>query len=70
MLGGQSDHGWQLCFSLKLHAGGLDFRHFDGSNLKTYLLMRCRGLMIWLLLGPPGFTFSISFATVFSFIYC
>ena len=26
--------------------------------------------MLWLLSGPPGFTCWISFALVFSFIYC
>ena len=26
--------------------------------------------MLWLLSGPPGFTCWISFAPVFSFIYC
>ena len=31
---------WQLCFPLYLHAGGSDFRLYDGSNFKTYLLMR------------------------------
>ena len=35
MLGGQSNHGWQLCFPLLLHAGGSDFRLYDGSDLKT-----------------------------------
>ena len=40
MLGGQPNHGWQLCFPLELHAGGSDFRLYDGSDLKTYLLMR------------------------------
>ena len=34
MLGGQPNHGWQLCFPLKLHAGGSDFRLYDGSDLK------------------------------------
>ena len=29
-----------------------------------------RGLMLWLLSGPPEFTCWISFATVFSLIYC
>ena len=33
-------YDWQLCFPLNLHAGGLDFRLYDGSDLKTYLLMR------------------------------
>ena len=48
---------------------GLDFRLYDGSDLKTYLLMRWWGPMLWLLSGPPGFTCWISFALVFSFIY-
>ena len=43
MLGGQPNHGWQLCFLLKLHAGGWDFRLYDGSDLKTYLLKRWQG---------------------------
>ena len=43
MLGGQPYHGWQLCFPLKLHADGSDFRPYDGSDLKTYLLMRWWG---------------------------
>ena len=30
----------------------------------------CRGLVLWLLSGPPGFTCWISFAPVFSLIYC
>ena len=43
MLGGQPNHGWQLCFPLYLNGGGSDFRLYDGSNLKTYLF-----LMRWL----------------------
>ena len=46
MLGGQRNHGWQLCFPLWLHVGGSDF----GSDLKTYLLMRWWGpdaLAVW-----------------------
>ena len=43
MLGGQPNHGWQRCFPLSLHAGGSDFRLYDGSDLKTYLLMRWQG---------------------------
>ena len=35
MLGGQPNHGWQLCFPLQLHAGGSDFRPYDGSDLST-----------------------------------
>ena len=40
MLVGKPNHGYQFCLSLKLHASGSDFRHYDGSDLKTYLLMR------------------------------
>ena len=40
MLGGQPNHGWLFCFSLKLHAGRSDFRIYDGSALNDYLLMR------------------------------
>ena len=43
MLGSQLNHGWQLYFPLLLHAGGSDFRLYDGSDLKTYLLMRWLG---------------------------
>ena len=43
MLGSQPNHGWQLCFPFQLHASGSDFRHYDGSNLKTYLLMEWLG---------------------------
>ena len=42
---------------------GSDFRLYDGSDLKTYLLIGC-------LSGPPGFTCWISFAPGFSLIYC
>ena len=41
-----------------LHAGGSDFRHYDGSDLKIYLLMR------WLLSGPQGCTCWIYFVQV------
>ena len=30
----------RIGFPLELHAGGSDFRLYDGSDLKTYLLMR------------------------------
>ena len=40
ILGGRPNHVWQLYFPLLLHAGGLDFKLYDGSDLKTYLLMR------------------------------
>ena len=43
MLGGQPNHGWHLCFPLKLHTDGSDFRLYDGSDLNTYLLMRWYG---------------------------
>ena len=43
MLGNQPNHGWQLCFPLELHAGGSDFRLYDGFDLKTYPLMRWLG---------------------------
>ena len=33
-------YGWQLSFPLKLQAEGSDFRFYDGSDLKPYLLMR------------------------------
>ena len=53
MLGGQPNHGWQLCFPLKLHADGSDFRLYGGSDLKTYLIDG-RGLMLWLSVGLTG----------------
>ena len=37
-----------------MHAGGSDFRLYDGSDLKTYLVMRWWGLMLWLFVGPTG----------------
>ena len=43
MLGGQPNHGWQLCFPLSLYASGSDFRLYYSSNLKTYLLMGWKG---------------------------
>ena len=43
MLGGQPNHDCHLSFSLYLHACGSDFRLFDGSDVKTYLLMRQQG---------------------------
>ena len=53
---------WQLVFYswfsgvvvfCRLGSYGSDFRLYDGSDLKTYLLMNGRGLMLWLLPGPP-----------------
>ena len=43
MIGDQPYEAWQLCFPLYLHAGGSDFRLYDSSNSKTYLLMRWQG---------------------------
>ena len=37
MLGGQPNCGWQL--ALFNYTGGSDFRLYDGSDLKTYLLV-------------------------------
>ena len=37
---------------------------------KLGLLVISRGLMLWLFVGPTGFTCWISFAPVFSFTYC
>ena len=71
MLGSQPTHGWQLCFPLELHASGSDFRLYGGSDLKTYLLMRWWGpddLVVCR--AHQGFTCWISFAPVFSLIYC
>ena len=33
-------NNFAFLFNLQLHAGGSDFRLYDGSDLKTYLLMR------------------------------
>ena len=49
MLGSRPGLGMRLCFPLSLHASWLDFRLNEGSGLKTYLLMRWKGLMLWLL---------------------
>ena len=58
MPGCQPNHGWQLCFPLQLHAGGSDFRLYDGSDLRTYLFDEMVGAACFgCLSGPPGFTF-------------
>ena len=45
MLDGQSNHCWQLCFPLKSHAGGSDFRLYDGSDLSIDEMVKAhRGL--------------------------
>ena len=43
MLSGQPNNSWQLCFPLKMHARGSEFRLYDGSDLKTCLYMRWLG---------------------------
>ena len=53
-----------------LHAGGTDFRLYDGSDLKMYLLMRWYGPDAFAVVRPTGFTCWISFALIFSFMYC
>ena len=40
MLCGKPNLGWQLLVPILMYADGLDFRLFNGSDLKTYLLMR------------------------------
>ena len=49
MLGGQPNHGWQLCFPC-----GSDFRLYDVSDLKTYLLMRLVGHDALSVVRPKG----------------
>ena len=63
MLGGQPNHGWQLCFPLQLHAGGPDFGLYDGSDLcfraRPFIdaLLSCagKGLTSWLSFGMSYF---------------
>ena len=64
-----SEEGYKVVFSGG-HNGedGVDI--YFRSDLTIYLLMKCRGLILWLFVGPTGFTCWISFAPVFSFIYC
>ena len=45
------------------------FRLYDGSDLKTYLLLRWQGPDALAIVRLTGFTCWISFAPVFSFIY-
>ena len=54
MLGGQPYHDWQLCFPLSLHADRSDFRLYDGSDLKTYLLIRLYGSGALAVVTPTG----------------
>ena len=50
--------------------GGSNFRLYGGSDLKLIYWWDGRGPMLGCLSGPPGFTCWISFAPVFSLIYC
>ena len=76
MLGGQPNHGWQLCFPLELHAGGSDFRLYDSSDLKTYLLMKWYGPDALAVVRPTGvylldfFCSSILFYVLLSYYLC
>ena len=70
VLGGRPGRVWRLCFPLWLRAGGSDFRLYDGSDLKTYLLMEWWGPDALAVCQPAGFTCWISFAPVFSFVCC
>ena len=54
MLGGQPNHGWQLCFPFYLHAGGSGFRLYDGSNLKTFLFDKMLGPDALAVVRPTG----------------
>ena len=54
MRGGQPNHGWQLCFPLLLHDSCSDFRLYDGSHLKIYLLMRWYGPGALAVARPTG----------------
>ena len=45
---------WHLCFPLSLYTSWLDFRLYEGSNLKTYLLIRCLGPNALAVAGPAG----------------
>ena len=60
--------GGQLCFPLKLHAGGLGFRLYDGSDWKTSIDEMVGAWCFGCLSGPPGFTCWISFAPVFRYM--
>ena len=55
MLSGHPNHCWQLCFPLELHAGGSDFRLYDGSDLKANLLMIWKGSDALAQVLPVGF---------------
>ena len=42
--GGQPNHGWQLCFPLKLYVGGSDIRLYDSSDLKDLSIEEMAGV--------------------------
>ena len=63
MLGGQTNHGWQLLFPLQVHAGGSDSRLYDGSDLKAYLLMRWSGPAVSAVVRPAE-------VYLFDFFFC
>ena len=44
MLGGQPNHARQLCFPLKLHAGGSDCRLYVVSDLKNLSINEMEGV--------------------------
>ena len=52
MLGGQPNHGWQLCCPLYLHAGGSDIRLYDSSDLLIDEMVGAR--YFGCLSGPSG----------------
>ena len=59
-----------------MHAVGSDFRLYDGSDLKTYLLMRLWGPDALAVVGPTGvylldfFCFGIQFNILLSPFLC
>ena len=57
MLGGQTNHGLQFCFSLSLHASGSDFRFYGSSDLELVALLNlsswCLVMVEWLFLAVP-----------------
>ena len=66
MLGGQPNHGWQL----NCTPDGSDFRLYDGSDLKTYLLMRWQGPDASVVVRLTTVSLLDSFAPVFSPCLC
>ena len=66
MLGGQPGNGWHLSLSLQLHAGGSDFRLYDGFDLKVYLEMKVLGPNVMSVVGPTAFVFNFTVESVSS----